>query len=486
MAEPVRRRSALIFALDVTGTDAVYHVAVYLQSLLQDLAAYPGVTDRARIDLVLMDSDHAATVTPEDLLTRAREWSTRATTTGAALGPLIDLIGSLPYEGGGFHVFMLLTRDLASGWRDDLNALKTNVGSVTGLCCGPHAPPETARALSKEPGGTRVVNPLDTIRIQFDSIAAWLKENFGTRPAGAPASEPSTSGKLPAVPVAQWQVREPTDRTDAVDHEHSVALRGAKGWRLVGASRRGKLHAHEGTYRDDEFALGAFQEWNLAAVADGAGSCRLSRVGARVATSAAIAGMRDGIVRYWHSALSESPADALRAIVRAGVEAASAAVYTEAGRRKIPVRDLSSTLLLLAHGPVGDQNSAWLGGAQIGDGMIVTVLTDRSSKLMGAADKGFYSGETVFLTSLPEAEWGDRLWAVPAPPDLLMVLLMTDGVADDLVPLARQAPVLIDAVAQVVAEPTPDRKLLETISYDKRDSADDRTLVALARSEGRP
>ncbi len=59
------------------------------------------------------------------------------------------------------------------------------------------------------------------------------------------------------------------------------------GWRLIGASKRGRSHAHEGKCRDDHFFISADSttKWNILAVADGAGSASLSREGARIAVT---------------------------------------------------------------------------------------------------------------------------------------------------------------------------------------------------------
>ncbi|MGI5292750.1 protein phosphatase 2C domain-containing protein [Nonomuraea polychroma] len=49
---------------------------------------------------------------------------------------------------------------------------------------------------------------------------------------------------------------------------------------IIGASALGRLHAHQGTPRDDAFAAHANGQWLAAAVADGVGSRPLSRYGA--------------------------------------------------------------------------------------------------------------------------------------------------------------------------------------------------------------
>ncbi len=500
MPDPPRgadRRSALIFALDVTGgDDVVYRVAVYLQDLARKLADAPGLLRRTRIDLVIFDAQDATVVALEQLLAVAQRMAAAPNPTGAAFAPLYRQIKQLPYENGGFHTFILLTRTPAAGWQSDVAPLHALVASVTALCCGPDPAPEVAHALSKEPGGTRIVDPLATLRKQFDSIGAWLMGNFADSPAPPPEPPaqppasvpdgPPPAEERPAVVApptgAKWRVIEPTDRSDAVDHLAAQQMAGVAGWQMIGASRRGKLHAHEGSYREDAFALGMHHGWHLIAVADGAGSCRLSRVGARVACAGAIDGLKAGLNRFWNGAKDDLGATMLRQVIRAGIEEAHAAVYTEAGKRDIPVRELSSTLLLLALGPVPSPQP-WLAVGQIGDGMVLAVGPDDDLRVLGAAEKGFYAGETVFLPGLAVSEWEAHTWALPADPLPEMVLVMSDGVADDLVPLRQQAPTLIGGLREVIVRPQPDQDLLTILGYEKRDSADDRTLAVVYRRE---
>jgi hypothetical protein len=500
----------LQFALDVTGgRDVVYRVAVYLQELVRQLSVAPGLLNRARIDLLLFDAQTAQVVTPDRLLEGASAMAATGTG-GARFSPVYRQLKQLPFEGGGFHTFLLLTRNPAEGWAGDVTVLQGYVASVTGLICGPDCAPDVAMALSKEPGGTRVVNPLDTIRRQFDAIGAWLIENFAdpeplpqTIPLAHPlagyaaygarvtpaavASEAKETPPLeePPIPLppagAKWRVLEPQDRTDAVPHFAAEHHAGVGGWQMAGASRRGKLHAHEGLWRDDAFSLGLFQGWHLIAVADGAGSCRLSRVGARIATAAAIQGMQLHLKPSWSGETEEATLAALQQVICAGIEEAQTAVYTEAGRREIPVRDLSSTLLLLAFGPV-PSGQQFMAVGQIGDGMVLAVNPpDGALQVLGAADKGHFAGETMFLPALPSEAWPQHAWAMALTTLPELVLVMTDGVADDLIPLQRQAPTLINGVRAAVPQRHPEQALLEMLNYDKRDSADDRTLAVLYR-----
>ncbi len=71
-------------------------------------------------------------------------------------------------------------------------------------------------------------------------------------------------------------------------HEEWRAAACGPAWNLLGASVRGKLHAHQAQWRDDAFAWQQAGDWTCIAVADGAGSAPLSRVGSRAWRAASV------------------------------------------------------------------------------------------------------------------------------------------------------------------------------------------------------
>ena len=127
-----------------------------------------------------------------------------------------------------------------------------------------------------------------------------------------PESVPEDERPLPSTPGA-WQVLEPEDMGDPSSHEAMQAISGAPGWFLVGASLRGRQHAHEGRYREDAFVIACHNGWNIAAVADGAGSASLARVGARVATQACVDSLARNLEGPEEMELSDTPSLALEA-----------------------------------------------------------------------------------------------------------------------------------------------------------------------------
>src|SRR5262249_4473585 len=67
------------------------------------------------------------------------------------------------------------------------------------------------------------------------------------------------------------------------------------GYRLIAARVRGKKHKHEATNCDDWFESIQAGPWTIIAVADGAGSRRLSRLGAKVSCRRAARFLADAL-----------------------------------------------------------------------------------------------------------------------------------------------------------------------------------------------
>ncbi|MEM7031374.1 MAG: PP2C family serine/threonine-protein phosphatase [Chloroflexota bacterium] len=275
----------------------------------------------------------------------------------------------------------------------------------------------------------------------------------------------------------QWQQWEPPFVwQDRVPHTDSDLHQGADGWLLMGASRRGRLHAHEATFREDAFQIAVADDWHFAAVADGAGSCSLSRVGATQAVQTALTAMQARLINaepsqaIVHSALSMS------------LECAWHTVYQEALHRqsnRIYFQDFSTTLLLLAF----HSGENLVGIAQVGDGLIAAQFEDNTIRLFGEPDSGEYAGQTHFLTSYSPDTLSSKAdtFYLDSPAHLFMV--MTDGLSDDLFPPQKKLSGLIKPLPKVCQQDQPEEALLSLLNYERAGSFDDRTLVVLCQSE---
>jgi serine/threonine protein phosphatase PrpC len=316
-----------------------------------------------------------------------------------------------------------------------------------------------------------------------DSGAHWGGGPFFFQPPQAPVAatradttrwSPPVEQSVPPV-IAQWEVHEPpAELEDRRAHEVCEERETSGGWWLIGASVRGKLHAHEATFREDSFALGSVPGWNLVAVADGAGSHSLSRVGSELAAKAAIAEME----RLLGAASVPGPA-LVGSVMQEALGAAWRRLRAEAEQRPRPFEDFGTTLLLLAH----HLETGWLGVAQVGDGLLAAQLEDGELRLLGSPQTGEYSGQTSFLTNYLEADLAKRAEVTRLERAPQLFLIMTDGVADDLYPPEQKLPKLIEPLSEVLTQADRPRALLKLISYDLPGSFDDRTLVAVCRPQ---
>jgi serine/threonine protein phosphatase PrpC len=216
----------------------------------------------------------------------------------------------------------------------------------------------------------------------------------------------------------------------------------------VAASKRGRSHAREGLFRDDDFALwtGGAGGWNIAVVADGAGSAKYSRRGSQIAIRTIVrdlpqlleeqlTGQIDGLVAE-HLKGVDGAEDRIRtqlylSLATAAFNAAKA-ISDEATRVDERASAFSTTLVLSVarKGPHG-----WfIAGFSIGDGgAAVFDLPSRTVKPLTLADSGEFAGQTRFLQKSEFAvgyeEVAKRLF-FDVRDGFTAVLAMTDGITD--------------------------------------------------------
>jgi hypothetical protein len=301
----------------------------------------------------------------------------------------------------------------------------------------------------------------------------------------------------PPPPTPQWKVLEPADRRDPVPHEEHHLEQRTDTWALIGASVRGKLHAHQGLWRDDAFAWGHTGEWTCLAAADGAGSAALARVGSRIACQESIKALLASLAD-WKLTPGDKPTQddlkRLRAAIAAAVRRALTAIDHESLRRDCNIRDFNTTCLLLVHAPFGEQHL--VAALQVGDGAIALYSGNGTFEVLGDADHGEFGSETRFLTTPNIAEELELRTVFWLHAGLQAAAVMTDGVADDFFPestrlieLFEGAPIselrtatgapLAGVFQGVLLNPRGGQALVDWLRYEKRGSSDDRTLALL-------
>jgi serine/threonine protein phosphatase PrpC len=214
---------------------------------------------------------------------------------------------------------------------------------------------------------------------------------------------------------------------------------------MVAASQRGRSHAIEAKPRDDDFAL-YFDEqtqWYIMAVADGAGSAKFSREGARIAVNTAVEVcktqlqpecigdlLEEQIKLYWNKK-NEERRDAyefLYQVVGGAAHEARKKIAAEAQKMQRQIKEYSTTLLLTI---CKKFDFGWFVGAWwVGDGGIGIYRKDAGEvKIMGEPDGGEFAGQTRFLT-MSEIFKDRARTKFEIVEDFTAIILMTDGVTD--------------------------------------------------------
>lgn len=301
-------------------------------------------------------------------------------------------------------------------------------------------------------------------------------------------------------PRSLWKIDEPPkDAPYKKDHIDKKLIPVA-GFQIAAASRRGRSHEHSGTFRDDDFFVNydTGSGWSVLIVADGAGSAKSSRWGSKLAVKAAgehlVSNLAGDVGSKMSAALSGWNANLEAASSVMGQEfhylfykAASLAVdaiEAEAKSKNAPVKEYSTTLLAAAVKRQGKET--FLATFWMGDGAIAAYGPRAKVRLMGAPDGGEFAGQTRFLdrAALMDKDFSKRV-NIGRFPDLLSVMLMTDGISDPRFETdnglkdAAKWDALWDEIESCLTSPKPDESLVDWLHFFTPGHHDDRTIALL-------
>jgi hypothetical protein len=274
---------------------------------------------------------------------------------------------------------------------------------------------------------------------------------------------------------------------DDTMHRVNVA---AAGWRVVGATRRGRMHAHRAEHREDAMAQAAWKHGWVLAVADGAGSAAHSRIGAELAVRSLVQRVLDDVVAAARDVSAETA-------LREAMQTAIARVARLAAESATDPRSLRCTLLAAC--AVRSAAGEHIAIAQVGDGVVAAVSRDGRITRIGAGDSGEFSGEVACFVPDPCAAERATLSAhLLDAADVEMLIVASDGVEDPFYPIERTGRLLVEQLLHGVHEPfpgfqrqtmqqqllraeNPGEALVEWLRYEKRGENDDRTFVIAHR-----
>lgn len=298
----------------------------------------------------------------------------------------------------------------------------------------------------------------------------------------------------------------PADRSDPYWKSDSAnfGIAAANGRYVVAASQRGRSHAHEGKFRDDEFNVVAMENgWTLLTVADGAGSAKYSRRGSQIACEVCLKKIHDTVDQVFNEQVTEAcgrvktapesarkvVGDALYNLVGVAAHAAFKSIQDEAKQKPTAVKDYATTLIVAI---TKKFDFGWFVGAYwVGDGGIGIYRKGESPRILGEPDGGEFAGQTRFLTMGevwdPKELFRRLRFDVVEHFDALV--LMTDGITDPkfesenkLKSPDKWDEMMDDLYATVGLDGHPEvesEKLLQWLDFWSPGNHDDRTIAIL-------
>ncbi|WP_447641432.1 MULTISPECIES: PP2C family serine/threonine-protein phosphatase [Chitinophagaceae] len=230
--------------------------------------------------------------------------------------------------------------------------------------------------------------------------------------------------------------------------------------KIVIASKRGRSHAHEGTFRDDDFKVKQLSDsWAIVAVADGAGSAKYARQGSKLATEwitdsfeneEILKSLTTNVVAYFtgegttEDVISQTETEAVQPedkklqnkssvinILYKEVRNLHTRLVDFAKQEEMNLKDLNTTLIFALCRKFDFGYVALTFG--VGDCPINVVRNgSQEVKLLNTLDVGEFGGGTRFIT-MPEIfsnpNMGSR-FSINKFDDFDKLFLMTDGIYD--------------------------------------------------------
>lgn len=215
---------------------------------------------------------------------------------------------------------------------------------------------------------------------------------------------------------------------------------------LLVSSKRGRSHAHTGAFREDDFDFAALDNgWSIVAVADGAGSARLSRKGSQLACSFVVnffedakmqerLGLFDALLET-SNPLANEEKDTVNRMVYDVLGQAALGAYKNleafASSVKATRKDVSATLIFMLMKKYSFGYAIMSFG--VGD-CPMAIINQKQSEvtLLNWIDVGEFGGGTRFIT-MGEIFQSDKFatrFAFRFVKDFEFLFMMSDGIYD--------------------------------------------------------
>lgn len=247
-----------------------------------------------------------------------------------------------------------------------------------------------------------------------------------------------------ADPKDMWK-NIPGDKRDAFYKPDEISYKGNfSDKKIVVTSKRGRSHAHEGKFREDDFAVNELPgAWSVISVSDGAGSAKLAREGSRLATvslnaffnaTEVLEAIENNVrVLYTEGYAPEKITISRQNIIQLlykGILHTYHKLNETATKNSLAINDLNATLIF-ALVKKFDFGYVILSFG-VGDCPVNLINKGFSEvKLLNRMDVGEFSGGTRFITM--KEIFNDRMstrFGITCVDDFSYLVLMTDGIYD--------------------------------------------------------
>lgn len=236
----------------------------------------------------------------------------------------------------------------------------------------------------------------------------------------------------------------PSDRNADFYKEDEASFQGKfSDKKIVVASKRGRSHAHEGKFREDDFAVNKLPaDWSMVSVSDGAGSAVMAREGARLSTVSVnhffssmeiVNAIENNINIIYTSGNAKKEQEAKESVIRLlyeGVLYVHQTLEKTASENNLSVNDLHATLIFALVKKFSFGYIILSFG--VGDCPITFINTDFSKiELLNTMDVGEFSGGTRFITM--KEIFNDQIvsrFKITCVEEFAYLVLMTDGIYD--------------------------------------------------------
>jgi serine/threonine protein phosphatase PrpC len=309
--------------------------------------------------------------------------------------------------------------------------------------------------------------------------------------------------KEPTEPWCPDQMKELLGFEVEYKHELCVHKSSLSPWMVTAATKRGRSHAHHGTFREDAYAWKKENMFAIYCVCDGAGSATFSRIGSELATrsicrvaSEALLSNQDKIQACSAASLHTN----LKAVLEHAVSVTADKIHGIAEKSGAKPKDYRCTILTALH--YKHASGGFFVFGNVGDGFMGVKRRGRAAERLGISHSGDFSGEV--LCFMPDAKVGEfyknSLDSIPMLPDeeVEAVLLCTDGIEDPFYPAQKNIDPLYRHLegsfegdpcgiqypdearpAAVFASANPGEELLKWLNFAKRGENDDRTIMVV-------